>query len=243
MLLLAYRSGIFPMADSREDPEVFWVEPRQRAILPLDGFRCSRSLARTLRRGRFAVTCNAAFDDVLEACAEPRFETEETWISQRIAATYRALHRAGSAHSIECWIDGTLAGGLYGVGFDRVFCGESMFSKRSDASKVALAWLVVALRRSGVALLDCQFMTGHLESLGAIEISQKTYLEKLRAAQVVGDAGGWAGGGVEGEAEGAGLAAAAALPDGFAAVLADAADAGLSSSPGNFIAQSFTQTS
>lgn len=254
LLLLAYRGGIFPMADHRDDPEIFWVEPRKRAILPLDGFHLSRSLARTLRRGRFAVTCNAAFAAVMEACAAPRTGTEghggdggESWISHRIAASYQRLHELGHAHSIECWQDGSLVGGLYGVGFDRVFCGESMFSRLPDASKVALAWLVAALRRAGAELLDCQFITAHLASLGAVEISQKRYLTLLNAAQRpysgVG-VGAGAGDGVgdgEGLAEATGDGAPLGLPAGFAALLA-AAEAS-SSSPGNFIAQSLTQTS
>ncbi len=243
LLLLAYRSGIFPMADRRDDPDLFWVEPRRRAVLPLGGFHLSRSLARTLRRGRFTVSCNAAFAAVLDACAAPRRDTDETWISERLGASYRALHAEGHAHSLECWEDGELVGGLYGVGFARVFCGESMFSAATDASKVTLAWLVAALRYAGAELLDCQFMTGHLASLGAREVSQDRYLELLGAAQVplgegVGDAGLAAAlGVVEGEEVGEGL------PAGFAALLADAAAAGLSSSPGNFIAQSLTQTS
>ena len=240
LLLLAYRSGIFPMADSRDDPEIFWVEPQRRAILPLDGFACSRSLARTLRRGRFTVTCNTAFAAVMEACAQPRSDSAETWISERIAASYLALHEAGHAHSIECWQDGRLGaklvGGLYGVGFDRVFCGESMFSIVPDASKVALAWLVAGLRMAGARLLDCQFMTDHLASLGAIEISQKRYLELLRVAQVAID-----GEGTSGVGEAGGEAGGLGLPKGFGALLAAAAAS--SSSPGNFIAQSFTQTS
>jgi leucyl/phenylalanyl-tRNA--protein transferase len=244
LLLLAYRSGIFPMADAREDPEIFWVEPRRRAVLPLHGFHLSRSLARTLRRGRFEVTCNQAFAAVMQACAAPRAETDETWISRRIEASYLALHAEGHAHSIECWHGNALVGGLYGVGFDRVFCGESMFSLAPDASKVALAWLVAALRRAGAELLDCQFMTGHLASLGAVEISQARYLELLRAAQLSGDGAAAAGAGVaEGEAEAAAAGAPLSLPAGFAALLADAAAAGSSSSPGNFIAQSLTQTS
>jgi leucyl/phenylalanyl-tRNA--protein transferase len=250
LLMLAYRSGIFPMADGREDPEVFWVEPRLRAILPLEGFRCSHSLARTLRRGKFTVTCNAAFDRVMAGCAAPRRESEETWISGRIAASYRALHQAGQAHSIECWQageDGTpqLVGGLYGVGFDRVFCGESMFSRVPDASKVALAWLVAALRRGGGELLDCQFMTDHLASMGALEMPQARYLALLKQAQRPYSAAGAAGeaegaaAGADGAAEGAVLG----LPEAFAALLEDAKSAGFSSSPGNFIAQSFTHTS
>ena len=188
LLMLAYRGGIFPMADSRDDPEVFWVEPHTRAILPLNGFRCSHSLARTLRRGHFRVSCNEAFADVMEACAAPRRARHgdasgESWISERIVASYVQLHRLGHAHSIECWQGDVLVGGLYGVGFDRVFCGESMFSRVPDASKVALAWLVAALRRGGVELLDCQFITPHLASLGAVEISQSRYLQRLKAAQ------------------------------------------------------------
>ena len=246
LLMLAYRRGIFPMADSRDDPEIFWVEPRSRAILPLDGFHLSHSLARTLRRGRFTVTCNEAFDEVIDACAAPRaMDNGESWISQRIAESYRQLHRLGHAHSIECWQqadDGTrrLVGGLYGVGFDRVFCGESMFSRVPDASKVALAWLVAALVRCGAELLDCQFITPHLASLGAIEISQKRYLALLRTAQRSYSRAEAAGDGVE---DGDGDGEALALPEGFAALLADAATAGCSSSPGNFIAHFLTQTS
>ena len=241
LLLLAYRSGIFPMADARDDPEVFWVEPRRRAVLPLDRFHCSRSLAKVLRRDTFEVTCNQAFAAVIEACAGPRRDTDETWISSRIARSYLALHEQGHAHSIECWQDGALLGGLYGVGFDGVFCGESMFSRKSDASKVALAWLVAALRRAGAQLLDCQFITGHLASLGATEMSQAEYLELLRAAQrPVGEAVGARVGVGVGVGLGAGLAP---LPAGFAGLLGDAAAAGLSSSPGNFIAQSLTHTS
>ncbi len=239
LLLLAYRGGVFPMADARDDPEIFWVEPRRRAILPLDRFHCSRSLARTLRRGRFRVTCNQAFAEVMQACAGPRRDAQDTWISLRIESSYRQLHARGQAHSIECWQDDALVGGLYGVGFDRVFCGESMFSRVPDASKVALAWLVAALRRAGTQLLDCQFITEHLASLGAEEISQAEYLELLRAAQspTAGEAAGLGAG--AGVVAGAGLA----LPAGFAALLGDAAGAGFSSSPGNFIAQSLTHTS
>jgi len=238
LLISAYRMGIFPMADSREDPEVFWVEPRSRAILPLGGVRVSRSLARTLRRGRFTVTCNAAFGRVLAACAQPRRDSGDSWISGRIAESYRLLHQLGHAHSIECWQDDALVGGLYGVGFDRVFCGESMFSRVPDASKVALAWLVAALRRGNAELLDCQFMTEHLASLGAVEISRARYQRLLKAAQrPYWPAGG--GGAAGDEAEGAVLA----LPEAFAALLGEASEGGTSSSPGNVIAQSLTQTS
>ncbi len=244
--MLAYRSGVFPMSDARDDPNVFWVEPRHRAILPLDGLKVSRTLARTLRRGKFRVTCNAAFAEVMAGCAAPRRETDDTWISGRITASYLLLHQLGHAHSIECWQGDELVGGLYGVGFDRVFCGESMFSRVPDASKVALCWLVAALRHANATLLDCQFMTEHLASLGAVEISQAEYLVRLRAAQSATDGAGAAalGDGVgDGLADGLGVGAGVALPDGFAALLAAAAAAGSSSSPGNFIAQSLTQTS
>jgi leucyl/phenylalanyl-tRNA--protein transferase len=242
VLLLAYRSGIFPMADSREDPDVFWVEPRRRAILPLDGFHLSRSLAKALRQDKFRVTCNTAFERVIAACAAPRPDHPESWISARIETSYRNLHCAGHAHSIECWQGEHLAGGLYGVGFDGAFCGESMFSRSTDASKVALAWLVAALRRSGARLLDCQFMTGHLASLGAVEISQQRYLELLAAAQ----AGAPAGSGVEtavGVAAGSASSSAVgalALPDAFDLLLSEAGNAG---GLGKSIAQSLTHTS
>jgi leucyl/phenylalanyl-tRNA--protein transferase len=242
LLMLAYRSGIFPMADHRDDPEIFWVEPRKRAILPLDGFHLSRSLARTLRRGSFSVTCNEAFAEVMAACAAPRRDgSGESWISHRIAASYQRLHELGHAHSLECWRQGKLVGGLYGVGFERVFCGESMFSRVPDASKVALAWLVAALRRAGAQLLDCQFITAHLASLGAVEISQRRYVTLLRAAQAPYSGAGVGVGAAAGFDEAAGEGAALGLPAGFAALLAEAEAS--SSSPGNFIAQSLTQTS
>jgi leucyl/phenylalanyl-tRNA--protein transferase len=235
MLLLAYRSGIFPMADGRDDPEIFYVEPRRRAIIPLDGFRCSRSLAKLLRQNRYRVTCDADFAGVIAACAEPRPDHPETWISRRIEASYRAMHAAGHAHSIEVWDGEKLVGGLYGVAFDRVFCGESMFSRADNASKLALAWLVAAMRFARMELLDCQFMTEHLASLGAIEIGQNEYCERLARAQAAGpgaalSVGAGAGGGEAGAAVG--------LPEGFALLVG----AGASSS-GKLIAQLLTHTS
>jgi len=261
LLLRAYRAGIFPMADSRDDEQVYWVEPRERAIIPLDGFRCSRSLARTLRRERFRVTCNTAFAQVLEACAAPRPDHPETWISHRISASYRALHAAGHAHSIECWEGEELVGGLYGVAFDRAFCGESMFSRTRDASKVALAWLVALLGRAGTTLLDCQFMTDHLASMGAIAISRDEYLRRLAAAVATGPAqslpeaysallasAGAGGGASTAGAAGSG-AGSAAVGDGAGAGAraapdeAGRAERGKASSPGKLIAQSLTHTS
>ncbi|MDC8754840.1 leucyl/phenylalanyl-tRNA--protein transferase [Erythrobacter sp. sf7] len=239
-LLLAYRSGIFPMADKREDTEVFWVEPRERAILPLDGLHVSKSLRKVLRADRFTVTVDRAFEQVIRACAQPREDHPETWISERIVQSYIGLHRAGHAHSVECWQpgdDGTpeLVGGLYGVSFDRVFCGESMFSLVPNASKVALAWLVALLDRAGFSLLDCQFMTEHLRSMGAVEIPQREYRRRVEQAQgrprtslgtawrAFSEAGDYAAGvgAGNGDAEGAGAAA----------------------SPGQRIAQFLTQTS
>ena len=239
-LLLAYRSGIFPMADGRDDHEIFYVEPRNRAILPLGGFRCSRSLAKLLRQERYRVTCNSDFGAVIAACAQPRPDHPETWISKRIEASYRALHLHGNAHSIEVWDGEALVGGLYGVGFDGVFCGESMFSRAPNASKVALAWLVSAMKAARMQLLDGQFLTEHLASLGAVEVTQQRYLAMLGAAQGTGLS--WTQAvGASGVAVGEGAATGALpLPEGFALLLGDGAGA---SSPGKRIAQDLTQTS
>jgi leucyl/phenylalanyl-tRNA--protein transferase len=231
LLLRAYRAGVFPMADHREDEEVYWVEPRERAIIPLDGFRVSKSLRKLIRREHFAVTMDGDFDAVIDACAQPREEHAESWISLRIEASYRALHRAGHAHSVECRLDGELVGGLYGVAFDRVFCGESMFSRADNASKVALAWLVACMKAAGYRLLDCQFMTGHLASLGAVAIPQARYLELVAAAR--GTPGrslpeAWRSF-VQASGAGSGSASASASASG--------------PSPGNSIVQSLTQTS
>jgi leucyl/phenylalanyl-tRNA--protein transferase len=178
LLLRAYSIGVFPMSDSREADSVFWVEPRRRAILPLDGFRLSRSLRKTLRSGAFTVTHDQAFPEVIRRCSE----RDETWINHDIEHSFTELHRLGHAHSVECWQEGELAGGLYGVRLGGVFFGESMFSLRTDASKVALAWLVARMKVGGFTLLDCQFMTDHLRSLGAIEIPQADYLALLATA-------------------------------------------------------------
>jgi leucyl/phenylalanyl-tRNA--protein transferase len=250
LLLTAYRSGIFPMADSRDDEEIYWVEPRERAVIPLDGLRCSHSLAKAVRQDRFRVTCNADFAGVIAACAAPRPGHPESWISERIAASYRALHLAGHAHSIECWDgEGAMVGGLYGVGFERAFCGESMFSRATDASKVALVWLVALLRRAGYRLLDCQFMTEHLASLGAVPVSREDYLEALGEAVGAGPTAalpeayvsllGAAGSGLA-AGEGVAVAAGVAGARGAAGPSSSAAGA---SSPGKLILQSLTQTS
>ena len=200
LLLQGYAAGIFPMADSREASELFWVEPRSRAIIPLDNFHLSKSLRRTLRSGNFLVTMDRDFPAVIEACAD----REETWINADIERAMLALHSTGHAHSIEAWADGELVGGLYGVKLGRAFFGESMFSRRTDASKVALAWLVARLKTGGYTLLDCQFMTAHLASLGAVNISRRAYVSLLSGA--LGGAGGGAG-----EASGAGAFAAGSV--------------------------------
>ena len=184
LLLSAYAHGIFPMADSREDRESFWVEPQQRAIMPLDGFHVSKSLAKTIRQDRFEVTGDRDFAGVIRLCAESTDDRQETWINSDIEQAFLRLHQMGLAHSVECWRDGRMVGGLYGLAMGRAFFGESMFSRTTDASKVAMAWLIARMKLGGFALLDCQFMTEHLQSLGAIEISQKHYLELLEIALV-----------------------------------------------------------
>ena len=185
LLLHGYASGIFPMADSREAHELFWVEPRNRAIIPLDRFHVSRSLRRTIRSGRFTVTRDRAFREVIAACAA----REETWINAELEQAMVALHGSGHAHSIEVWHERELVGGLYGVKLGRAFFGESMFSTMTDASKVALAWLVARLKAGNFTLLDCQFMTEHLASLGAVTVPRETYVALLSAALGGGAAG------------------------------------------------------
>jgi leucyl/phenylalanyl-tRNA--protein transferase len=178
ILLRAYAMGIFPMAEARDDDSIHWVDPRKRGILPLDGFHISRSLARRLKSPDITVTTDQAFSDVVSACAE----RDETWISQRIQGLYQALHDEGHAHSLEIWQEGQLVGGVYGVVLGAVFFGESMFSRRTDASKIALAHLVHRLRAGGFTLFDTQFLTPHLASLGAIEIPRAEYHRRLGEA-------------------------------------------------------------
>lgn len=178
LLLQAYRAGIFPMAEHRDDPEIFWVDPRLRGVFPLNGFHISRRLAKTLRRDAYRVTRNMAFSDVIDACAD----RAETWINDDIRTLYQGLHRRGYAHSIEVWIGDRLVGGVYGVTIGAAFCGESMFSRERDASKIALAWLIDLLRRTGFVLFDTQFLTRHLASLGAIEITRADYRMQLAKA-------------------------------------------------------------
>jgi leucyl/phenylalanyl-tRNA--protein transferase len=188
LLLRAYSVGVFPMASTRDAQDVFWVEPKKRGILPLDGFHLSRSLAKTLRSERFEVTVDAAFGDVVARCAEHTDVRPDTWINPEIEQAYAELHRRGYAHSVETWHDGQLVGGLYGVRLGAAFFGESMFSRMRDASKVALAHLVARLRAGHFRLLDCQFLTEHLASLGTIEVGRETYIALLDKALGLGSA-------------------------------------------------------
>ncbi|MEV8468495.1 leucyl/phenylalanyl-tRNA--protein transferase [Fluviibacterium sp. DFM31] len=178
ILLKAYALGVFPMAESREDPEIFWVDPRHRGILPLDRFHMSRSLARHVRRGGFEVAIDRDFAATVEGCAE----RAETWINATIFDLYLQLHRKGHAHSLEIRQDNQLIGGVYGVALGGAFFGESMFSRRDNASKTALAFLVDRLTRAGFILFDTQFITPHLSRLGAVEISRADYHQRLESA-------------------------------------------------------------
>lgn len=178
ILLRAYAAGIFPMAEGRDDPEIHWVDPRRRGILPLDGFHISRSLRRTLLRSGWRVTADTAFAATVDSCAD----RDETWINDTIFTLYVALHRMGHAHSVEVWDGSELIGGVYGVTLGTAFFGESMFSRRTDASKAALAWCVHRLKAGGFTLFDTQFLTPHLRSLGGIEIPRSDYHRRLAAA-------------------------------------------------------------
>jgi len=178
LLLHGYSMGVFPMSEGRHDPDIFWVDPRRRGILPLDGFHISRSLARGMRRTAHHVSINRDFAAVLDACAD----RPDTWINAEIRSLYLQLHQMGQAHSLEIWQDDTLVGGVYGVVLDAAFFGESMFSRRTDTSKMALAYLVDRLRAGGFQLFDTQFITPHLASLGAVEISRAAYRQRLHSA-------------------------------------------------------------
>jgi leucyl/phenylalanyl-tRNA--protein transferase len=182
MLLAAYAQGLFPMAERRDDPTLYWVSPELRGIIPLDSFHVPHRLARKVRSGRFTVTSDKAFPKVMEECAAPRPGREQSWINSEIVRLYSALAASGHAHSVECWRDGKLAGGLYGVALGGAFFGESMFSVETDASKVALVHLIEILKAGGFALLDTQFLTPHLATFGALEIPKAEYLLLLQDA-------------------------------------------------------------
>ncbi len=182
ILLRAYSVGLFPMAERRDDPTLYWIDPEKRGILPLGAFHVPRRLRRTVRAGRFEVRCDTAFREVMEACAAPAPGRAESWINEEILRLYEALHRMGRAHSVECWRDGDLVGGLYGVALGAAFFGESMFSRETDVSKVALVHLVARLAKGGFRLLDTQFVTDHLAQFGAVEIHRDGYRALLADA-------------------------------------------------------------
>jgi leucyl/phenylalanyl-tRNA---protein transferase len=195
LLLCAYASGLFPMANDRFDPTIHWIEPRRRGILPLEAFHVPRSLRKVIRQARFEIRVDSAFAQVIGACAASRADRPRTWLNDELLEMYCALHERGYAHSVEAWADGRLAGGLYGVSLGAAFFGESMFTRERDASKVALADLVERLRAGGYRLLDTQFVTDHLRRFGAMEVSRPTYRALLRdaietPATFYGDAGG-----------------------------------------------------
>ena len=178
LLLHGYSIGIFPMAEHRDDGEVFWVDPKRRGIFPLDAFRMSRSLMRSIRRSEYRIEIDTDFTGVVDGCAD----RAETWINDEIRDQYLELHRRGHAHSVEVWDDTTLVGGVYGVVLGAAFFGESMFSRQTDASKIALVYLIDRLRQGGFRLFDTQFLTDHLASLGAVEISRTAYHYRLEDA-------------------------------------------------------------
>lgn len=202
-LLDCYRRGVFPMADNRDDPNLFLIDPDERGVLPLDTFHIPRRLARTVRKQPYSVRVDSAFSRVMEACAESQPDRRSTWINQTILNLYSALHRQGHAHSVECWDNGQLVGGLYGVSLGGAFFGESMFSRATDASKIALVHLVARLLEGGYVLLDAQFHNPHLEQFGLEEIRRADFQSRLADAlkveadfysvdDVTGSTGAWA---------------------------------------------------
>ncbi len=182
LLLQAYRAGFFPMADGRHEAELYWYKPEERGIIPLETFHIPRSLRRLMRHCPFDITVNRAFADVIAACAQERTQRPDTWINNRIQALYTQLHHQGHAHSVECWRDGRLVGGLYGVQVGAAFCGESMFSYVSNASRVALVVLVERLHERGFTLLDCQYVNEHLRQFGCVDIPAEEYEQRLMRA-------------------------------------------------------------
>jgi leucyl/phenylalanyl-tRNA--protein transferase len=183
VLLKAYSVGVFPMAESADDPALYWIEPEERGVLPLDGFHVSHSLKKSVRHAGFEIRVDAAFEEVMRHCAEKTPDRSETWINARILKLYAQLHKMGCCHSVETWRDGQLVGGLYGVRLGGVFFGESMFARATDASKVALVHLVARLNFGGFKLLDAQFLNSHLEQFGCVTIPKARYRPILDAAQ------------------------------------------------------------
>jgi leucyl/phenylalanyl-tRNA--protein transferase len=182
VLLKAYACGIFPMAESADDPALYWIEPPHRGILPLDDVHVPRRLARTVRQGTFEVRVDTDFEGVIAGCAASRPGRRTTWINPKIRGLYRELFETGYCHTVEAWADGRLVGGLYGVALNGAFFGESMFSFRRDASKVALVYLCARLVEGGFSLLDTQFVTDHLKQFGAVEIGRQDFHHRLEKA-------------------------------------------------------------
>ncbi|HXF55324.1 MAG TPA: leucyl/phenylalanyl-tRNA--protein transferase [Hyphomicrobiaceae bacterium] len=182
VLLRAYACGIFPMAESADDPQLYWIEPQARGVLPLDGVVVPRRLKRTIRQAAYEVRIDSDFEGVIEGCAASRPGRRSTWINAQIRNLYRELHRQGHCHTVEVWRDGRLAGGLYGVALGGAFFGESMFSNVRDASKVALVYLAARLIYGGFSLLDTQFVTDHLRQFGTIEVDKAEFHARLDAA-------------------------------------------------------------
>jgi len=182
LLIRAYSVGLFPMAESHDDPTLYWIDPEWRGVIPLDGFHVPRSLRKVVRRGDFTIRVDANFSGTIAACAATTDTREETWINASIREAYCHLHEMGCAHSIEAWKDGELVGGLYGVSLGQAFFGESMFSRATNASKVALVHLVALMRQGGYQLLDTQFVNDHLKQFGVVEISREKYRTKLANA-------------------------------------------------------------
>lgn len=250
-LLRAYRAGIFPMAEDAEATELFWFDPPERTIFPLTAFHVPTRLRRTIRQQPYRLTLNRAFTDVMRGCAQPNpaMRRGKTWINAEIIALYAALHTQGQAHSIEAWHEEQLVGGLYGVQVGGAFCGESMFSTMTDASKICLVALVAMLRRQGFALLDCQFMTPHLRRFGAATISRAEYHRRLAAAAALhcsvfssASSSDRSGGTYPGTATGSPSAGTGGLTDGDAAVAPSVADAALAAALTGFL-QEITQAS
>lgn len=185
LVLSAYSIGLFPMANDRDDPTIHWIDPLHRGVLPLDRFHVPRSLRKTIRRGRFELSVNRDFPAVIAACAEATPDRPRTWLNDDIISLYVDLHRRGHAHSVETWEDGRLVGGLYGLALGGAFCGESMFSRATDASKVALVELVARLRIGGYVLLDTQFVNDHLTQFGIEEITRSAYKARLKKALTI----------------------------------------------------------
>ncbi|KQQ74346.1 leucyl/phenylalanyl-tRNA--protein transferase [Rhizobium sp. Leaf321] len=182
ILLRAYSIGLFPMAEAADDPEIFWVDPEMRGILPLDAFHVSKSLQKTVRKKPFDISFDTDFEGVIALCAQPADDRPSTWINETIRKLYRELHHMGHAHSVEAYDGDELVGGLYGVSLGAAFFGESMFSRRTDASKICLVHLVERMKAKGFVLLDTQFTTEHLKTFGAIDVPKDDYLKLLHAA-------------------------------------------------------------